>query len=154
MKWGYFTLLLIGISLLEFCTTEVAIKNESTEADHIAIDSTNFYDSLYAPLRCSLDSIFYNKFIKRQFNGSILFAKNGRIIINKAYGYSDLKSKDTLSVDHTFHIKLPRMLRKSALWTPNGGPWPTKRSPRAPKWRPKPPKVDHCIEKSAQGLRH
>lgn len=104
MKWSYLTLLLFSISLLEFCTTEVSNKNDSIQAEHIAIDSTNFYDSLYAPLHCSLDSIFYNKFIKRQFNGSILFAKKGRIIINKAYGFSDLKSKDTLSLEHTFQL--------------------------------------------------
>ena len=104
MRFLILIIFILTVSTLEFCTNETQEINLNVSAQEIAIDSTNYYDSLYAPLKKSIDSVFYKKFTKRQFNGSFLFAKKGRVIINKAYGYTDLKTKDSLSLANTFQL--------------------------------------------------
>jgi len=108
MKSSYFTILLSSILLLEFCSPYTSTKNDTlgaiNEEFEVKVDSTAFYDSLFAPLQHSLDTFFNKKFKYGQFNGNVLFAKKGRIIISKSYGFTDLKNKDTLTLEHTFQL--------------------------------------------------
>jgi CubicO group peptidase (beta-lactamase class C family) len=110
MRWSYFTILLSSILLLEFCSPYSSNNNDTLGAIKVElelelkVDSTAYYDSLFAPLQHSLDTFFNKKFKYGQFNGNVLFAKKGRIIINKSYGFTDLKNKDTLTLEHTFQL--------------------------------------------------
>ncbi len=67
-------------------------------------DSTAYYDSVYAPLRFSLDTFFIHRHEKTEFYGTVLFAERGRIIFDKAYGFVNFPQKDTLSTEHTFQL--------------------------------------------------
>jgi CubicO group peptidase (beta-lactamase class C family) len=51
-----------------------------------------------------LSNFFENKLLRRGFNGGILVAKNGAIIYEKYAGFSDLRSKDTLTDSTPVHI--------------------------------------------------
>ena len=42
--------------------------------------------------------------LKRHFNGSIIVAKNGEIILEDYHGYADFASKDTITPNTTFHL--------------------------------------------------
>ena len=74
------------------------------EVPEIIIDSTAFYDSLYAPFHFQLDTFFLNRNIQTHFYGTVLFAKKGHVIFENSYGYANLKTKDTLTLDHTFQL--------------------------------------------------
>jgi CubicO group peptidase (beta-lactamase class C family) len=101
----FFTLL-GGICLMHSCANPAApqsgaIAEETTPTQP---DSTAYYDSVYAPLRFSLDTFFENRFTKTEFNGTVLFAERGRIIFDKAYGYVNFPQKDSLTTQHTFQL--------------------------------------------------
>jgi len=51
-----------------------------------------------------LDSLFsrYNK--KGIFNGTVLYAEHGKIVLSKAYGYSNFRKKDTLTTSSSFQL--------------------------------------------------
>jgi CubicO group peptidase (beta-lactamase class C family) len=51
-----------------------------------------------------IDSTFHDLARRGVFNGTLLFAEKGKIILEKAYGYEDLSKKDTLSVGSTFQL--------------------------------------------------
>ncbi len=106
MRWLYISILLINAFLVTYCSNpEIEIKIDShLESQIIEIDSTAYYDSIFTPLRISLDTFFHNRFSKKNFNGNVLFAKKGRIILKKSYGYANLKTKDSLTLNHTFQL--------------------------------------------------
>lgn len=89
----------------------IACNSESTEIisedndDQIEVpDSSAYFDSVYAPYKISLDTFFLNKHQRTEFYGTVLFAQRGRIIFENAYGYANIKNKDTLTVEHTFQL--------------------------------------------------
>lgn len=47
---------------------------------------------------------FLNKFKKGRFSGVFLFAEKGKVITKGAFGYSDLKKKDSLGIDSPFQL--------------------------------------------------
>ena len=51
-----------------------------------------------------IDDFFKKNLIDRNFNGSILIAKNGFIVYEKYIGYGDLRKKDSLTDSTSFHI--------------------------------------------------
>lgn len=81
---------------------EAASQNEEEEV--IIPDSTAYFDSVYAPFREPLDTFFLNRHHQSAFFGTVLFAQRGRVIFENSYGYADLKTKDTLTLDHTFQL--------------------------------------------------
>ena len=106
MKFLYAIPFGIFILLFSHCNTSSAeIENNTPqEVAEIIADSTAYYDSLYLPFHKDLDTFFLNKFEKTEFFGTVLFAKNGHIIFENSYGYANLKTKDTLTLDHTFQL--------------------------------------------------
>ncbi len=42
--------------------------------------------------------------LKRGFNGGILIAKNGEVLLEDYHGYADMKTKDTIDTSTAFHI--------------------------------------------------
>lgn len=67
-------------------------------------DSTDYFDSVYAPTAFKLDTFFEKKFKATIFNGTVLFAERGRIILEKSYGFADWKKKDSLTIESTFNL--------------------------------------------------
>lgn len=90
------------------CDSNSAHENSEpskTEEEVIIVpDSTEYYDSLFAPYKYALDTFFLNKHRETAFYGTVLFAKNGHVIFENAYGYANLSTKDTLTLDHTFQL--------------------------------------------------
>lgn len=70
----------------------------------IKIDSTSYYDSIYAPISYKIDTFFQRRFEEKTFNGVILFSKNNRIVIKEKYGFSSLEKKDSLTMSSTFQL--------------------------------------------------
>lgn len=54
--------------------------------------------------RKEINSFFQKKNTRNQFNGNILFAENGNIIIRKSYGYSNFRKKELLTKEHSFQL--------------------------------------------------
>lgn len=89
-------------------TVFFACQNESNQDtvknEKIEIDSTIYYDSIWADLRFTIDTFFRNKQKNKEFNGTVLIAERGRIIHQGAYGYTNPKNTDTLSINHKFQL--------------------------------------------------
>ena len=51
-----------------------------------------------------LDALVEKHFQEEKFNGSVLIADKGNVILNKEYGYSDLEKKNPLSSGSLFEI--------------------------------------------------
>ncbi len=47
---------------------------------------------------------YFDRLHKAGFNGTVLFAEKGEIVFNKAYGFSNLKTKDTLTMESAFQL--------------------------------------------------
>jgi CubicO group peptidase (beta-lactamase class C family) len=96
----------LAIFCLYQCSPTDKMENTTTnvEKEITPPDSTAYFDSLYAPYHEDLDTFFLNKFNRTEFFGTVLFAKNGHIIFENSYGYANLKTKDTLTLDHTFQL--------------------------------------------------
>lgn len=75
------------------------VKNEKPE-----IDSTAYYDSLFVEARFTIDTFFTNRHQKDLFNGNVLFAYKGHIILQKSYGFTNPQDSISLQADHKFQI--------------------------------------------------
>jgi CubicO group peptidase (beta-lactamase class C family) len=109
MKEGKIFFVVLGvINFGLFCRCDLPQGSTSGEylvEEIIEIpDSTAYYDSVYAPLRFSLDTFFVHRHEKTEFYGTVLFAERGRIIFEKAYGYVNFPKKDSLTTLHTFQL--------------------------------------------------
>jgi CubicO group peptidase (beta-lactamase class C family) len=51
-----------------------------------------------------LDTLFKNKVKQAGFNGCVLIAQRGQIIYERAFGYADLKKKDSLKINSAFQL--------------------------------------------------
>lgn len=51
-----------------------------------------------------LDTLFKNKVKKTGFNGCVLIAQRGQVIYKNAFGFSDLKEKDSLRINSAFQL--------------------------------------------------
>lgn len=52
----------------------------------------------------AFDAYFSNLFRKRVFNGNVLVAQKGKVIFEKTYGYSDIRTKDSLKLNSVFQL--------------------------------------------------
>lgn len=78
--------------------------DEETEPEVTIPDSSAYFDSAYTDLRFSIDTFFLNRMEATTFNGNILFAERGRVILRNYYGYATYNPKDTLTIDNSFQI--------------------------------------------------
>lgn len=102
-----YSILLFVATLLIGCSSEPVVKDQEKESilePEIVIDSSAYFDSIYAPNAFKIDTFFQHKFDNKTFNGTILFAKNNHSIIKKAYGFSTLETKDSLTTNSTFQL--------------------------------------------------
>jgi CubicO group peptidase (beta-lactamase class C family) len=52
----------------------------------------------------AIDSLFQKKAKNQGFNGAVLIAQKGIILYQKVFGYSDVKTKDSLSLNSAFQL--------------------------------------------------
>ena len=76
----------------------------------IYIDTTNLYRRVALPDKAfdaekikTVDKYFIARSVKGQFNGVVLFAQDDKIFM-KAYGYSNFRSKEKLTVSSRFQL--------------------------------------------------
>ena len=104
MKYN-FIIFVISILCLESCNNNNNINFKTSKI----IDHTNTIENSIEVLKNDerenkIDDYFRRKYKKRQFNGNILFAEDGKIITHKSYGYANLKTKEELTENHSFQL--------------------------------------------------
>lgn len=104
MKYN-FIIFVISILCLESCNDNNNINFKTSKI----IDHTNTIENSIEILKNDerenkIDDYFSRKYKKRQFNGNILFAEDGKIITHKSYGYANLKTKEELTENHSFQL--------------------------------------------------
>lgn len=62
------------------------------------------YDYSDTTLFRQIDTFFENRFQSKLFNGVALFAKDGKVVYHKAFGYSNFNTKDSLQLDDAFQL--------------------------------------------------
>jgi CubicO group peptidase (beta-lactamase class C family) len=102
----FFTTILL---LFPSCETENIKVSNYEEADSIVLaDFTTeinaLIDSVSDNRSLKVDKYFTNKFKRGVFNGNILFAEKGKVIISKSYGYAHVRNKEKLTSKHTFQL--------------------------------------------------
>jgi CubicO group peptidase (beta-lactamase class C family) len=68
------------------------------------VDSTKYYDSLFKEARYSIDTFFKKRLEIQEFNGNVLFAYKGHVILEKSYGFTNPDDSIPLTKDHRFQI--------------------------------------------------
>ena len=104
MKYN-FIILVIFILFLKSCENSNDVNYKTTKnVDH----STTIRKSIELlktdARQNKIDDYFSRKYKRKQFNGNILFAENGKIISHKSYGYANLKTKEKLTENHSFQL--------------------------------------------------
>lgn len=106
--WFMNRVIFVMISMTLALVSCIESENEAEEkGEELMVeepDSTAYFDSVYAPYQVQLDTFFQNRHNNTQFYGTVLFAQRGRVIFENAYGYANLKTKDTLTLEHTFQL--------------------------------------------------
>ncbi len=92
--------LLLLISCAETEKDQSAPEEEVIEVP----DSTAYFDSAYAPLAYQIDTFFTKRHEAKTFYGNVLIAERGRVIYENSFGLANLKTKDSLTLDHTFQL--------------------------------------------------
>jgi CubicO group peptidase (beta-lactamase class C family) len=103
--WLFSILLIMGFA--GACSEKKAHSQRLSQTD-----SLPDYDSirmLYSPAEAArkayqLDTFFKNLNHKHGFNGTVLIAQYGRVIYKGAFGYTNFKSKDTLTPQSSFQL--------------------------------------------------
>ncbi len=62
------------------------------------------YDYSDSLLTQRIDNFFKNRYRSNGFNGVVLFAKDGKIVYNKAFGFSNFETKDSLQLNDAFQL--------------------------------------------------
>jgi len=86
--------------------------NSSSRSRKAEDDSLQYYPPTPAVLEKNefrnyyrhLNDFFDTTLLKSGFNGSILVAKNGTVIYEKYYGKTDIRKKDSVTAETSFHI--------------------------------------------------
>ena len=104
MKYN-FIILVISILFLKSCENSNDVNYKTTKnVDH----STTIRKSIELlktdARQNKIDDYFSRKYKRKQFNGNILFAENGKIISHKSYGYANLETKEKLTENHSFQL--------------------------------------------------
>lgn len=96
-------LYLAFFSLFCSCTQDPNNKKggKNTVTEHkfrpMSADEKSYYEERVHQM---YDSIL----LKHNFNGSIIVAKNGEVLLEDYHGYADFATKDTLTANSTFHL--------------------------------------------------
>ena len=95
----YFIIIAIGISLFTSC------GGDEPKSKPIEVKTTKHYtESQVRSVAKKIDAIFARAKKRHDFNGSILVAKKGQVLINKEYGYADFKKKTLIDSASSFQL--------------------------------------------------
>jgi CubicO group peptidase (beta-lactamase class C family) len=101
-----YLLTIIGSILLLSCFTRCNTPDESSA--HTQTAPISFFDiqvdSSQGELAHRIDTFFKKRYLAKRFNGVALFAKQGKIIYHKAFGYANFSTKDSLKTDDAFQL--------------------------------------------------
>ena len=86
-------LLLLNAIFFESNTHSTKVYNNKREFIRLENDFSN-----------KIDTFFTNRFKRGSFNGAVLFADSGRIVYEKAFGYSNFLVKDSLKTSSIFQL--------------------------------------------------
>ena len=80
--------------------------DESNLKSNKLIDFSEKHDVVYKQKEKvkKIDQYFTNLYRKRVFNGNVLVAQSGNIIFQKSYGFSDIRTKDSLKLNSVFQL--------------------------------------------------
>lgn len=96
--WG----LIVVLSLISACNNEE--KEGNNGVPEVVVDSTSYLVSVYQPIKNDLEKYFKGKHDSTLFYGNVLFAKRGHIIYKDSFGVANYKTKDSLTLNHTFQL--------------------------------------------------
>jgi CubicO group peptidase (beta-lactamase class C family) len=103
MKNFQFITFCFFLILLYSCTAE-ATQDRQENSEEMSIDSTAWYDSAYAPLKFTIDTFFRSRSANGLFNGNVLIAEKGHVILHNSYGFTSPAQEDSLRTDHQFQL--------------------------------------------------
>ena len=104
MKYN-FIILVISILFLKSCENSNDVNYKKTKNVGHSTTIRKSIELLKTDARQNkIDDYFSGKYKRKQFNGNILFAENGKIISHKSYGYANLKTKEKLTENHSFQL--------------------------------------------------
>ncbi len=95
---------IILVSLLLSCGTEKQDKAEVVEELPIESPKSKPIGEINKREARKIDDFFCNRFKKNLFNGTVLYAKNGVVIYNKAFGYENTVKKTKLNTCSSFQL--------------------------------------------------
>ena len=89
---------------LAACETQEKQLSKEKNRDTCSVAYDTAYAEWLGNQAKKIDSFFTAKYNKRQFNGAILFADQGNVIIKEVYGYANRQREDTLTIDAAFQL--------------------------------------------------
>ncbi len=81
---------------------EDTLANDTIRQEVVHIDSA--YELMLLKKAEHIDSFFTRQYKHGLFNGAVLFAENGKIIYQNAFGYANFREKDTLTLQTPFQL--------------------------------------------------
>jgi len=82
----------------------VSKKQIPCSVDRNRANSNTFKNNYFSKKGIALDLLFKNRVKKAGFNGCVLIAQNGKIIYKNVFGFSNLKTRDSLKINSTFQL--------------------------------------------------
>jgi hypothetical protein len=81
---------ILSTLLIAFLFCSCGVKDTSEiKVEVPKIDSTKYYDSLFKEARFTIDTFFQKRLESQEFNGNVLFAYKGHVILEKSYGFTN-----------------------------------------------------------------
>ena len=95
----------LGIFIVIFFLL-LSCENKKVEKVNVPSTSTDVIcmDVLPEVWTTKIDTYFQDKYDRNKFNGVVLFASCGKVFFKKAYGYANIKTKDSLSLYSNFQL--------------------------------------------------
>ncbi|MFP4095294.1 MAG: serine hydrolase domain-containing protein [Cyclobacteriaceae bacterium] len=107
MRRLFSVLIILVVTFLGFSACEQKSQAEivvSPDTDSCETSYDTAYAAWMAAKATKIDSFFIDKLARHQFNGTVLFADQGNVIIRKVYGYANIRAGDTLTLDSRFQL--------------------------------------------------
>ncbi len=86
------------------CSSGDSCEEGDPSCEQVVFDSLAYYDSVYAPFRFTIDTFFRNRCDRKEFNGNVLVAIRGHIVIQQSYGATSPGGNDSLNLNHRFQL--------------------------------------------------
>lgn len=98
-KLVFFLLLLAAFTGCDkFDLSGISKATEHAKSWHCSIERA------HVPATARIDSFFEKRFSGGRFNGTVLFAENGKIIYEKAFGYANFDTREKLTDQSIFQL--------------------------------------------------